>query len=243
VSSSTSPPIQGWHLRRSNPARRPSGRRKLLTTLEETPFCVVGLDPAPGLSTPQVWERYDVLTIVAYSLRRRKFSRLFLRTVQRPVGLAPGRRNAKSLSERLAYPSFEALADELADLLTGRVVVAHRPDVLHDFLSRGFRQARRARPAGSYVSTVGLVELLYPKRNRGSLLFDTPRDLARYVGVPCDARTTASYETRVTARIFFHCLNKLRRNQITEWSAFIEYEARNRPGGYYVVGVPLVLLR
>ncbi len=235
VSSGASPGVLGWHLRRSSSAGSPPAGSVPLT-LEEMPFCVVGLEPAPWYPWADAWNYYDVVTIVAYRLRKRKLSRPLVRRVARSAGLVAGRRRKNTHSWRLAYPVFRTVGDELSEFLTGHVVVTYAATFLHDLLSKGFRGIGRSRPAGEYVSTLGLVELLYPKWRPASV--PALRDIARYIGVPCDLRRALSYKTRLTARIFLRCLSKLRRSGVREWSDFLECEP---PAGYYRWERPVVL--
>src|SRR6266566_3341623 len=106
-----------WHLSTSSVAKRASKHANLQTTLERSPYCVVGLNPAPSWSSEEAWAGYEVVTIVAYRLRGRNLSRPFLRAVLRPPSLARRRRGSRS--DAPAHATFDAIANELADFLSG----------------------------------------------------------------------------------------------------------------------------
>ncbi|MFE1321726.1 TerD family protein [Kitasatospora phosalacinea] len=114
-------------------------------------------------------------------------------------GCDPGPVHVHGLTaERLrGAPTFEQVADRIATLLRGRVMVAHNAQFDYDFLAHEFARARLHLPVDRRLCTLALNRRVEPPVAGLSLA-----SLAEYYGVPQTSAHDALDDTRVLAGIF-----------------------------------------
>lgn len=100
-------------------------------------------------------------------------------------------------------PYFEHVADQVAELLDGRLFVAHNARFDRGFVRAELIEARGEAPAFESLCTVRMARGLLPRLRRRNL-----DALARHYGIPIQGRHRAGGDAMATARILLRLLDE-----------------------------------
>lgn len=109
-------------------------------------------------------------------------------------------------------PRFEEVAPAVADILRGRVFVAHNAGFDWGFLCAEMQRATGRRLAGRQLCTVRLARKLLPELPSRSL-----DALALYFGLQIEARHRALDDAVATAHVLLRFVEALREQEIDDW--------------------------
>ncbi|MFS0576765.1 ATP-dependent DNA helicase DinG [Sporosarcina sp. 179-K 3D1 HS] len=115
-------------------------------------------------------------------------------------------RQLTSISDEdvLEAPSFEEIAEEVADLLEGSVFVAHNTDFDLAFLQNEFQRCGIRPWSGQKIDTVELAKIMFPSSPSYRL-----QDITEELGIPLVSAHRADDDAAATAQLFMACLAKL----------------------------------
>lgn len=173
----------------------------------EAELCVVDLETT-GLDL----RRDDIVSYGAVIVRHGRIvaasSRYGLVRPRRPVGVGALRVHALTPDELAGAPPLTRCADELADLLRGRVLVAHAAWVEQAFLTRALA-VRGLRLAGPVVDTAALARATRLAPNGPDAAEPGLEDLATRLGMPVHTPHHALGDALTTAGVLLALVSRL----------------------------------
>ncbi|HTS89036.1 MAG TPA: 3'-5' exonuclease [Gemmatimonadales bacterium] len=162
--------------------------------LEECAFAVVDVETT-GMRASGPDRVTDVAVVVVQGARREL---VFESLVNPGVPIPPRIQSLTRITDQMVRvaPSFETVADQLLQVLAGRVFVAHNARFDWRFLSAEMRRARGLRLTAPMVCTVRLARRLLPALESRSL-----DSLSHYYGLENQARHRAAGDALATAQV------------------------------------------
>ena len=110
-------------------------------------------------------------------------------------------------------PPFEELADEILEVLSDRVIVAHNSSFDVGLLNAEFQRAKGITLDNRNLCTVKMARKLQPGLDKYRL-----GNVAEYYGIEIEDRHRAYADAEATARILLHLLERARERGMTHWS-------------------------
>ena len=110
-------------------------------------------------------------------------------------------------------PRFHEVAEELGEVLQGRVFVAHNAAFDWGFLCSELERCVGSALSGRQLCTVRLARKLLPQLPSRSL-----DSLAHYFGLEIEARHRALDDAVATAHVLLRLLDRLREMEIDDWT-------------------------
>lgn len=189
------------------PGRAPLPHPGLDTPWREAEFCVIDLETT-GLDL----RRDDIVSYGAVLVAHGRIhvGRSVYRQVRpvRPISVESLTVHGLRMSDLAAEPTIDALSDELVDLLSHRVLVAHAAWIERAFLDRVLR-ARRRRLGSCVVDTAALIRargLSDARTSEPSL-----EEVARRLGLPVHTPHHALGDAMTTAEVLLVLATRLER--------------------------------
>lgn len=194
----------------------------LPTPLSEVRFAVVDVETTG--STPERGDR--IIEIAIIEVVGDQVVNDFCTLVNPGVGISPWITRLTGIFDDLVVeaPRFEEVSDDVRDLLTGRVFVAHNVGFDWRFVVEEMRRARSVMPAGSRLCTVRLAKYAVPGLRRRGL-----DSVTRYYGVEIHGRHRAGGDARATAQILIRMLDEANRQGIETWEELSAWIAPGSP--------------
>jgi DNA polymerase-3 subunit epsilon len=121
-------------------------------------------------------------------------------------------------------PTFREIAGDLADMVQGRVFVAHNASFDWRFISAEMERTVGTTPAGRTLCTVRLARRLMPQLPSRSL-----GALADYFGLEIESRHRALDDALATARVLLRFMGMLEDEGVEDWSALEDFINRRTP--------------
>jgi len=145
---------------------------------------------------------------------RGRFEREWVTLLNPQRDLGPQHIHGIRTADILAAPDFAAVAPYLAGLLAGRMVVGHNVEFDLDFLRAEFARAGVAAPLVTEraMCTMALAAYLHPGARR------TLGACCAAAGIPLDGWHSALADTRATARLFAHYLQRFPAPPPWQWA-------------------------
>jgi DNA polymerase III epsilon subunit family exonuclease len=121
-------------------------------------------------------------------------------------------------------PTFRQIAGEVADMVQGRVFVAHNASFDWRFVAAEMERATGTTPMGRTLCTVRLARRLMPQLPSRSL-----GALADYFGLEIESRHRALDDAVATAKVLLRFVGMLQDEGVEEWSAMEDFINRRTP--------------